>query len=136
MLKETEKRREDWLESRGGSSDYRSLRKQWCRLWGAKLPEKMKNFAWTLSHNSIPTEGVRHQRHMVELEACPICIAAVDSWKHALVECQMAKCVWSMVDVELVEHMVTITSEDARLWLVELQSTVNEEQFIKAIITL
>jgi hypothetical protein len=87
MLKETKKRREDWLESRGGISDCRSLRKQWCRLWGAKLPAKLKNSAWRLSHNSIPTEGVRHHRHMAESEACPICTAAVDSGKQALVEC-------------------------------------------------
>lgn len=133
MLEETKQRREDWLESRGGNLDQQARKKQWCRLWEAKILAKPKIFAWRLSHNSIPTEEVRFQRHMSDSDVCVICNSAADNWKHALIDCQMAKCVWAMVDEELVEHMVTITNDNARLWLVELQSTVSDDQFIKAI---
>lgn len=136
MLKETKRRREDWLEGNGGNSDLQENKAHWGKLWGARIPARLKNFAWRLSHNSIPTEGVRFQRNMSEINVCAICNGAVDTWKHALIDCHMAKCVWAMVDEELVEHMVTIRIEDARLWLVELQGSVNEEQFIKAIVTL
>ena len=121
MLKETKKRREDWLEGTGGNWDLEANKKHWCRLWGAKIPAKLKNFVWRLSQNSIPPEEVRFYRHMSDSNICKICNGAVDSWKHALIDCHLAKCVWSMVDDELVEHMISITTEDARLWLNELQ---------------
>ena len=44
MLKETKQGREDWLNGNGRNSDYQSNKKQWCRLWGAKIPAKLKNF--------------------------------------------------------------------------------------------
>lgn len=58
MLKETKKRREDWLEGTGGNSDLQANKKHWCRLWGAKIPAKLKNFVWPLSHNSFPTDSI------------------------------------------------------------------------------
>lgn len=114
----------------------KSAGKQETMLCGAKIPAKLKNFACRPSHNSIPTEGFRFQWHMTDSNVCSICNATVDSWKHALIDCQIAKCVRAMVGEELVEHMVTITSDDAHLQLVELQSTTSEEQFVKAIVAL
>lgn len=136
MLKETKRRKEEWLEGTGGNSDSNAKKQQWCSLWGTKVPAKLKNFLWRLAHNSIPTEGVRFQRHMSESSLCKICNGAEDNWKHALIDCPMAKCVWAMADEELVEYMITIQTGDARLWLGELQRTTNEDQFVKAIVTL
>ena len=43
---------------------------------------------------------------------------------------------WALLDEELVEHMVAITTDNARLWLLELQDSVSVEQFIMAIAAL
>ena len=53
-----------------------------------------------------------------------------------LIECPVVKCVWALLDEELVEHMVAITTDNARLWLLELQDSVSVEQFIMAIAAL
>ena len=55
----------------------------------------------------------------------------VDSWRHALIECRVSKCVWALVDELLLEHMVMCKLDDARLWLTTLQESKNETQFAK-----
>lgn len=64
-----------------------------------------------------------------------ICNAHEDTWKHAPVECNMEKSVWSLVD-ELVEHLIACRLGDARLWLVELQESMGQEAFLKTLMTL
>lgn len=73
---------------------------------------------------------------MSDTNVCKICNGAVDSWKHVLIECPVVKCVWALLDEELVEHMVAIITDNARLWLVELQDSVSVEQFIMDIVAL
>lgn len=100
------------------------------------MPAKLRNFAWRLARNSVPTEGVRRHRNMTDSSVCPICNSAEDSWKHALIQCPMAKSVWSLVDEELVEHMIACNHTDAKLWLMELQDSMGQEIFVKLIVTL
>lgn len=73
---------------------------------------------------------------MTDSDVCLVCSAAADSWRHALIECTMAKSVWSLVDDELVEHMIACRHDDARLWLVELQDSMDNESFVKMLVTL
>ena len=98
------------------------------------MPAKLRNFAWRLARNSIPTERVRSHRNMTELSVCPICNSAEDSWKHALIQCPMTKSVWSRVDEELVEHMIACNHTDAKLRLMELQDSMGQEIFVKLIV--
>lgn len=65
-----------------------------------------------------------------------MCNSAADTWRHALIDCTMAKSVWSLVDEELVEHLIACRHDDARLWLIELQDSVNNEDFVKVLVTL
>lgn len=104
LLVDTKMRRVDWLEGRQATSNTAESKRQWCQLWKANVPSKLKNFAWRLARNSIPTESVRCERKMTDSCICPICNAAEDTWRHALIDCNMAKCVWSLVDEDLVEH--------------------------------
>lgn len=106
MLVDTKRRREDWLEGRSCSSDTRMARNQWTKLWSAKVPAKVRSFAWRLAKNSIPTGETLKRRHMSEADTCVICNAAADSWRHALLDCHMSKCIWALMEEELVEHVI------------------------------
>lgn len=88
---ETKRVRENWLYEVPGNSDTNGNMKQWKKLWSLKVPAKLRNFAWRLATNSVPTEVVRHNRNMAESSVCPICNSAEDTWKHALVQCPMGK---------------------------------------------
>lgn len=127
LIIETKRRRVDWLEHRASSSNIDSTKKKWTRLWKLQVPAKLKHFAWRLSRTSIPTEVVRRHRNITDADICPICNATEDTWKHALVECNMAKSVWSLVDEELVDHLIACNFDDARLWLIELHESMGQE---------
>lgn len=48
----------------------------------------------------------------------------------------MAKVVWSLIDEELVEHLILGRHTDARLWLIELHESSGQDSFVKTIVTL
>lgn len=65
-----------------------------------------------------------------------MCSGAIDSWKHALINCHMSKCVCALVDEQLPEYMIACRVDDERLQLATLQDSMNEKQFAKMLVTL
>lgn len=64
---------------------------------------------------SLPTGDVRMHREMASNTLCTICNASADSWRHSLLDCNMARAVWALVDDELVEHMISNRSPDVSI---------------------
>lgn len=103
MLADT-KRRENWLEGNAGTSDFERESKAWTLLWSVQVPGKIRNFLWRLAKHSIPTEDVRHKRNMVVEDRCRFC-GMQDSWRHSLLECTVARCVWALVDEDVADYV-------------------------------
>ena len=118
--------REDWLEHRPSHSNIAADKNSWSQLWKVKVPSKIWVFVWRLAHTSIPTGLVRHERHMADSPSCSICGAEEDTWRHSLLSCRMARCVWALEDDELLEHVISNQNKDARLWLFWLFETTNQ----------
>lgn len=133
---ETKRRREDWLIGRADNSKLEENKRHWKRLWSLKVSGKLKNFVWRHARNSIPTEAVWHHQKMSETSVCPLSNSVEDTWKHALIECTMAKCAWSHVDEDLVEHLIACRHDDAKLWLIEIQDSMEHGSFVKMLVTL
>jgi hypothetical protein len=81
-----------WAEDRPGRSDKRAQEKEWSDIWRIKVPSKIPVFLWCLVRQSIPTGDVRHCRNMALDGTCTLC-GGLDSWRHALLECNLAKCI-------------------------------------------
>jgi len=58
--------------------------------------------------------------------SCLFDLWAEDSWKHSLLECNMAKCVWALSNEEVVEHMCNIQEQNPRHWLAEIISSLHK----------
>jgi hypothetical protein len=101
MLVHTRNQRQDWLDSNAESSDTEATRNRWKSLWKVKVPSKIRIFVWRLAHNSLSTGEVCKERSMSDQCGCKICGANIDSWRHALFDCTMSRCVWALVDEEL-----------------------------------
>lgn len=117
LLVDTKRRREDWLEGRTAQSNTSATWRDWTSLRKIKVLGKNKNFAWRLVRISIPTESIRCHGKMAVDNMCLICNRVEDMWCHTLIDCNMVKSVWSLVDEDLVEHMIACRTLDARLWL-------------------
>lgn len=92
MLVVNKQHNTDYLESGAGRSDTRAEEKDWTTLWSVKVPSKLRIFLWRLAKQSLPTADVLHHRNMKPQSVCSLC-GNEDSWRHALIECHMAKCV-------------------------------------------
>lgn len=77
------------------------------------MPAKVRTFAWRLAHNSLPSGDVLKHRHMAKSAVCTVCQGAYDSWRHALIDYMMARCVWSLCDHQLTQHVCASECLDA-----------------------
>jgi hypothetical protein len=126
MLIYTRKKREAWLDGRSSSSSSQKTEREWSSLWHTQVPSKVKVFLWRLAKQSIPTNDVRAHRGMAESDVCQLCGGA-DSWRHALIDCTMSRCVWALVDNDITEHMCRSEEGDARLWLARMIDTLKPD---------
>lgn len=53
-----------------------------------------------------------------------------------LVECSMARCVWALVDMELMEHLMATKEPNARNWLFSTIEVLPHEIFTILTVTL
>jgi hypothetical protein len=72
-----------------GRSNRREAEKEWTSLWQVQVPSKIRVFLWCLARHSLPSANVLHRRNMADHNSCALC-GAQDSWRHALLECNMA----------------------------------------------
>lgn len=136
MLIDTKNRREAWLESSSGSSDPKKEQKSWTRLWKHEIPAKLKVFTWRLAWQSLPTADVVHHRHLADDCVCAICGWGQDSWRHSLLDCRMARCVWVLVDEQLYERIKECVEPVATSWLFELDDQLSKVDYVKMVVTL
>lgn len=136
LLCATKQQRTDWLESNPGHSNLVGDQHSWTKLWGATVPSKIKVFAWRLARTSLPTSNVRKHRNMADTPECSICRAAIDTWRHSLFDCRMARCVWALADEELTEVAISNRTDDAKLWMLWLVDTLPEEDFTRVLVTM
>ena len=103
MLVATRSRREAWLENNSGTSSSSMEERSWKNLWKTRVPGKVRMFLWRLSKHSIPTNNVRARRNMAQSNSCGLC-GAPDSWRHSLLDCTMARCIWALVEGDLPQN--------------------------------
>lgn len=135
MLLKMKIQRENLLDGTAGTSASVLDGKTWTSLWNIKVPSKLKNFIWRLCTDSIPTADVLHHRHMSTSSVCPFC-AAEDSWKHALIDCVMARSVWSLSSEELVEQMCNNLGLNAKNWMFKMHESLSQDEFIQMVVTM
>ena len=92
-------------------------------------------FLWRLAKQSIPTGDVRHHRNMAPNNSRSIC-GCQDSWRHALLECNMAKCVWALQREEILEVISRAQHDDARGWLHEAIAVLSQEDLVRLVVTM
>jgi hypothetical protein len=124
-----------WEEDRPSNSEAGSQEKEWSELWKIKVPSKIRVFLWRLARHSVPTSDVRHHRNMATDGGCSLG-GADDSWRHALLECNLARCVWALEREEITEFLCQVQCLDARAWLAEVMRSLKHEEFTRVVVRL
>ena len=111
------------------------MKKEWKSLWAVKVPSKINMFLWRLARHSLPTNDVRHHRHMADSSACYFC-GQQDSWRHSLLECNVAKCIWALEDEQMASMVSTVDDPCAKGWLAQIFRSLNNEEAVRCAVVL
>ena len=64
------------------ASNGQNYKKFWKSLWGFNVPNKIKSFAWQVSHNILPTKANLYHRKIINDLTCEACGLGVESSGH------------------------------------------------------
>jgi hypothetical protein len=123
------------LEENAGLSNIQGEERSWTALWNIKIPSKLKVFLWRLARDSLPTADLLHHRHMAQQSSCAIC-GDEDSWRHSLVNCNMARCVWALAPPDIIDLVGNIREPHARGWLAAVFEALPHEERTRVVVTL
>jgi hypothetical protein len=118
------------------AADLEGTRRQWSDLWGVKVPSKVKVFAWRLAHVSLPMGDERLSCNMAQEATRSVRNAAEALWHHSLIDCNMAKAVWSLMDDDVVNPVQSGYQQDPKLWLFNLNEVAANAEVVKVLVTL
>ncbi|KAG8369155.1 hypothetical protein BUALT_Bualt15G0121900 [Buddleja alternifolia] len=71
----------------------------WSFILGAKVPHRVRVFAWRVCRGILPTLSNLHRRKCQVMDICPCCEMHAESDMHILLECDMARQIWSLSDL-------------------------------------
>ncbi|CAN6318053.1 unnamed protein product [Urochloa humidicola] len=66
---------------------------------------------------------------------CAVC-GGQDSWKHSLIECHPARCVWALQCDEIIDFISSTQQQDARGWLHEATNSLSHDELVTVTVTL
>ena len=125
----------EYMENIAGRSDTKAEEKEWLGIWKLDLPSKIRVFLWRLARHSLPSGDILFCRHMAQQSSCGIC-GAHDSWKHSLIECNLARCVWALERAEVTDFLYSIQETNAHAWWVEAAEKLMKANLIRVAVTL
>ena len=135
MLVRTKHDREGWLDEAETTSTSEGQSKEWKAIWKVAVPSEIKVFLWRLARNSIPSGDVLHRRNMSTTRVCGLC-GTTDSWRHALLNCPMARCTWVLSSEEILDQLSSHHQECPKLWLFALMRALKTDEFIRFSVSL
>ena len=59
-----------------------------------------------------------------------------DSWRHSLLESNLAKCVWALEKEDITEFIGCLQEQDARAWLAQTFSSLPQEDMVRVTINM
>ena len=125
----------EYMENIAGRSDTKAEEKEWLGIWKLDVPSKIRVFLWRLARHSLPSGDILFCRHMAQQSSCGIC-GAQDSWKHSLIECNLARCVWALERAEVTDFLYSIQETNAHAWWVEAAEKLKKADLIRVAVTL
>jgi len=93
-LKKEQETTESYATGSAGSSDDA---RWWKKLWGLKIPPKVRVFWWRAVHGYLPTKGELKRRHVANEDHCETCGEPGETLYHIALQCSYAVQFWKAV---------------------------------------
>jgi hypothetical protein len=103
--------------------------KDFQHIWKAKIPYKIKNFAWLMENNAVLTKDNMIRRKWKGNPKCLFCDQN-ENLEHLFFQCSIARCVWGIVGTCLGATNIPGSIEQYKEWIQNLLPTgKNVHQF-------
>ena len=103
--------------STGSSSCPDGCRDCWKFIWSTDVPPSVRNFAWRVATNSLPTWSNKHTRGLETSDLCPVCSIESEDCFHALCRCTLSRALWdAMSEVWTLPNITTVQNTGVE-WL-------------------
>jgi hypothetical protein len=79
------------------------------RIWGTRLPNKVKVFAWLFFKDRLSTRVNLHAKHVVDNDQCQRCAGSVEDRHHVFFRCPSSLQLWS---VTALSHVAVLSDDD------------------------
>ncbi|XP_056688465.1 uncharacterized protein [Spinacia oleracea] len=66
----------------------------WKRIWGAGVPQRVKNLVWRAMRNALPTMHTLASRGVPIDPRCPRCGESAETMEHLVLQCEDSKMLW------------------------------------------
>ena len=63
-------------------------------MWRIHAPENIRVLVWLILYDALPTNVLRHGRHMCSLSVCPRCADGNESLLHYFRDCSFSWGIW------------------------------------------
>ena len=127
---------EAWIERESESSG----KKEETGMWKKSLGRSRYQQRCATLHGVWRSKVCRWQNccmmQMSTDKVCIICGSDNDNCRHSLIECHMARCVWVLLDEDLLAHAMKTQTPGARNWLFIMIQSLQHEGFVKLLVTL
>jgi hypothetical protein len=80
-------------------------------IWGTRVPNKVKVFAWLYFKDRLSTRINLHAKHVVDDDQCQRCAASVEDRHHVFFGCSTSSELWEKIGLS---HIATMT--DVEVW--------------------
>jgi hypothetical protein len=110
---------------KGESADF------WKWLWSINAPPVVKNFAWRISHDLLPTKHNLFRRQIASDPLCPVCLTEPETLAHILWSCPSSIAVWQEGSRRVPKLL--IFSTDGMDWLQQLRDRLDGEEMLEAL---
>jgi len=80
------------------------------RIWGTRVPNKVKVFAWLFFKDRLSTRANLHVKHVLEDGDCQRCVSAVEDRHHTFFCCPVSSEVWRRLGLS---NVSSLSDEDA-----------------------
>lgn len=93
----------------------------WGKLWRLDIPQKIRVFLWRICRNNVPVRNLLRGKGVQTTIICPMCSNDVEHLMHIFFDCDFAKELWKILELELNTEAVESCPE----WI--LQNLASED---------